>query len=392
VSVQDSSAAQAEAQVMSVAQDPAQNAHIVLLATDLELPDEAIDLAEKHEILPTLAHILQSELDTISRFANSRRPLESQLRELAIRSEFLKDRVRHCFEKFGTKWATAFFESEIENQEMFELLEGWPEHQSYLTSFLRSKPEYAKISWINDVNQEEEFGQASKALLNLGLRREHDLWSKKIELSIGKLALLADRGYSQADGILIPDGGKTELTDVHGQLGLIKIQNRVYDFVVPSISTAIDENAEVQLALEVHGNKALNKQLSLKTILEERMGSLVRQEAMTALALIDLLTLMGDNGGNTIDQETFRSQQFSLALRASCYGILNKDEQNLTQKIIWRRCMLRDDWSEVNNTAQKDDQQVSEQLAKTALYQTFRACLQGRKSSVKSVAHPSSLT
>jgi len=51
----------------------------------------------------------------------------------------------------------------------------------------------------------------------------------------------------------------------------------------------------------------------------------------------------------------------------------------LTQRIIWRRCMLRDDWAEMNNTEQKDDQQVSEQLARTALYRTFFLCFKNRE-------------
>jgi nuclear pore complex protein Nup133 len=100
------------------------------------------------------------------------------------------------------------------------------------------------------------------------------------------------------------------------------------------------------------------------------MTRLVKHEAMDALALIDLLTLMtGD--------EDLRSAQFYLALQATRYG-LNRDDQRLTQRIIWRRCMLRDNWADINNTEQKDDQQVSEQLSKTALYQTFLSCLRNR--------------
>jgi nuclear pore complex protein Nup133 len=254
---------------------------------------------------------------------------------------------------------------------MTELLDELPEEQEYLTAFLRSRPEYAKVAWINEVTREKNFVQASKTVLDLALSREKDLWSKKIELSMGKLALLAGRSYSQANGIIIPDGGKTELSSVHDQLALIKLQDQTYEFVLPSIANAIDENAELQLALEVHGNKALKDQPTFISFLEQSMACLVKHEAMDALTLIDLLTLMSD-------EVDFRSLQFYLALQATRYG-LARDEQLLMQRITWRRCMLRDNWADINDTEQKDDQQVSEQLAKTALYQTFIACLRNRK-------------
>jgi len=368
---QESHESQIEGEQLKSAQNAVQEEELSNLATNLDLADEAIELAEKHEILATLAVVLPYEVE-FSRSKATEPGLSQEERRLwESRTENLQHRVRTCFKKFGTQWATALFEYEVSLGSMEDLLNGLPEQQEYLTAFLRSRPEYAKVAWINEVTREKNFDQASKALLDLGLTREKDLWSKKIELSMGKLALLAGRNYSQANGIIIPDGGKTELSSVHEQLALIKIQGQIYDIVLPSITNAIDENAELQLALESHGN-VLSGRPTLTSFLEEDMTRLVKHEAMDALALIDLLTLM--SGAN----DSFRSLQFYLALQATCYG-LNKDDQLLVQRIIWRRCMLRDDWSDVNNTEHKDDQQVSEQLAKTALYQTFYACLRNRK-------------
>jgi nuclear pore complex protein Nup133 len=184
---------------------------------------------------------------------------------------------------------------------------------------------------------------------------------------------MAGRNYSQSNGILIPDGGQTELVATRNELGLVKIQDQVYDYILPSIKDAIDENAEVQLALEAFGNKSLKKQKRSSSLLDESMDRLVRHEAMDALTLVDLLTLMGDNRESEYG-ESFGDIQFYLALQSTRYGVIEKDEQILVQRVIWRRCMLRDDWTVVNNTDMKDDQQVSDQLRKTALYMTFRAC------------------
>jgi nuclear pore complex protein Nup133 len=361
---------QIEGEQIEAAQSSAQEEQIRILATSLELADEAIELAEKHEILPTLAVVLQYEVEFSRQKVGEPGHSEEEDGHWEDRYRNLRNRLRSCFTKFGTKWATALFEYEIGIGSMQDLLDGLPEEQEYLTAFLRSRPEYAKVAWINEVTREKNFVQASKTLLDLGLTRETDLWSKKIELSMGKLALLAGRKYSESNGIIIPDGGKTELSSVHDQLALIKIQDQLYDVVLHSIANAIDENAELQLALESHGNNSLKSQPTFISFLEESMTRLIKHEAMDALALIDLLTLMTDG-------EDLHCVQFYLALQATRYG-LNKDDQLLTQRIIWRRCMLRDDWADINNTEQKDDQQVSEQLSKTALYQTFLACLRNR--------------
>lgn len=363
---------QIEGEQIEAAQGSAQEEQLNELASNLELADEAIELAEKHEILPTLAVILIYEFQTSQSKTRELGHSEEESEYWDERSHNLRDRLRACFVKFGTKWAIALFEYEISIGSMDDLLDGLPEEQEYLTAFLRSRPEYAKVAWINEVTREKNFVQASKTLLDLGLTRETDLWSKKIELSMGKLALLAGRNYSQANGIIIPDGGKTELSSVHDQLALVKIQDKIYDVVLHSIANALDENAELQLALESHGNSDLKSQPTFISFLEESMTHLVKHEAMKALTLIDLLTLM------TADDEEFRSVQFYLALQATRYG-LNRDDQLLTQRIIWRRCMLRDKWADINNTEQKDDQQVSEQLATTALYRTFLVCLRNRK-------------
>jgi nuclear pore complex protein Nup133 len=364
--------AQIEGEQIEAAQGSAQEEQLNELASDLELADEAIGLAEKHEILPTLAVILIYEFQTSQSKTREPGHSEEEFEYWDERSHNLRDRLRACFTKFGTKWATALFEYEISIGSMDDLLDGLPEEQEYLTVFLRSRPEYAKVAWINEVTREKNFVQASKTLLDLGLTRETDLWSKKIELSMGKLALLAGRNYSQANGIIIPDGGKTELSLVHDQLALVKIQDQIYDVVLHSIANALDENAELQLALESHGNSDLKSQPTFISFLEESMTHLVKHEAMEALTLIDLLTLM------TTEDEELRSAQFYLALQATRY-VLNRDDQLLTQRIIWRRCMLRDKWTDINNTEQKDDQQVSEQLATTALYRTFLICLRNRK-------------
>lgn len=370
---QDSPQLQIEAEETKVVQADAQDAHITHLAVNLDLANEAILLAERHQIMPTLAHVIVLELNECTNKISDPGLSDEEFRAWNGRAKDIQGHIRRYFLNFGTTWANAFYEYEIEINEMTRLLDNFPEHQKYLTKFLRSKPEYSKLAWIHEVTHEKNVEQASEILLDLGLRREQDVWSKKIELSLGTMARVASGKPSQANGILIPDGGQTELGAARNELGLINIQDQVYDHILPSINAAIDENAEVQLALEAHNNKTLRKQKRSAALLEESLGRLVRHDAMDALTLVDLLTLMGDNGDSD-DEVPFSGIQFYLALKAIRYGLVDKDEQTLVQRVIWRRCMLRDDWVEVNNTDMKDDEQVSEQLRKTALYMTLRAC------------------
>ncbi len=377
---QDDALLQIEAGAIESLQIAAQEKRIIQLAGDFGLIDQAIDLAEKHKILPTLACVLQFELARSSSRALSRSGENSE--ELDVyytRANNIRNRIRNCFTRFGHDWATALYEFEISEGAIGDLLDGWPEQQEYLTSFLRSAPRYGKLCWINDIVKEEDFDHASETLLDLGLHQEEHVWSKKIELSLGKLALLAGRNYSQTNGLLLPVGGKMELDLAKNQLGLIKIQESAYTHILPYIQSAIDQNAELQLALETSGNKVLARQQFLASYFEESMSKLVKQESMSAYQLIDLLTLMRSDepdefaGDQETPQESFRAQMFYLALRAISYGV-HKDDQVLAQRIIWRRCMLSDHWADVNNTEMKDDREVSDQLRGTALYLTLRAC------------------
>ncbi|RDL37912.1 Uncharacterized protein BP5553_05345 [Venustampulla echinocandica] len=363
---------QLQAESLQVVQSESEDSQLKTLAKECQLPDEAMALAEKHEILPTLASILTYEIHEHSSKVDNPDLDSKLLTKHVARLAVLQETVERCFSKFGMSWATAFYDLQIQLGFTKSLLDKFQTEQPYLTEFLRSRPEYAKIAWIHEITREKTFDRAAETLLDLGLKREQDLWSKKIELSMGKLSRFAGR-YSQNNGTPILDGDKIDLVVVNNQLGLIKIQDTVYDYVLSSIGPAIDENAELQLALELYGNKLLRKQTAFLSLLEDNMSQLINLKAMDGLGLIDLLTLMGDNGSE--EQAVFRGEQFYLALQASRCGVADSEEQNLLQRVIWRRCMLRDDWTDVNNTELKDDQQVADRLRQTALYMTFRNCL-----------------
>ncbi|KAH8596344.1 Non-repetitive/WGA-negative nucleoporin C-terminal-domain-containing protein [Bisporella sp. PMI_857] len=376
VSVQESPALQMEAETLRADQNKAQHEQLSLLAAVFDRADDALAIAEKHRIMSTLAEVMKQEIAFST--ANLRNPgLDAaQHQYWKARSSDLDDLVRLYFDKFGPEWADAFYKLQIEQESIADLLNTYQDKDlsHFLTAFLRSKPEYSKISWIHEVSRSHHYEQAAETLLNLGLKHEQHLWSKKVELSLGKLARMADL---QANGHSPKVEQKVDLATTRSQLGLIKIQQQAYTYVLPSIAAAIDDNAEVQLAFEAHGNKDLKKQKALSSLLEEGLRHLVKQESMGVMTLIDLLTLM-DSVERSGEAGSFKGEQFHLALKALQLGISDKQEQILTLRIIWRRCILKDDWNVVNDTESKDDEQVQDQLRQTALYMTLRAGFKNR--------------
>lgn len=378
LSAQGSPGQQIEANTIQEEQAKVQHEQIFLLAEGLDLGDEALALAEKHQIVQSLAVVIKQELNECSLRLRGSNLTAAEFEFWGERTTVLDDYVRRYFTKFGAKWATAFYRHQIELGAMSDLLNSYqePEQLPFLTAFLRSSPEYSKIAWIHEINREHNFDQAAKTLFDLAEKREQHLWSKKVELSLCKLARMA---ACQVDAVAFPDGEQTDLGVVEKDLGLANIQQQVYSYILPSIEAAIDENAEVQLVLEAHGNKkGLKKRKALSSLLEEGLSRLVRQQCLGVMMLIDVLTLM-DSAEKSAMEGSFKGQQFYLALKALSLAISDREEQNLLLRIIWRRCILKDDWKAVNNTESKDDEHVKDQLRLTALYLTFKACFKNRK-------------
>jgi nuclear pore complex protein Nup133 len=342
------------------------------------LVDDGIKLAQKHRVFSVLVALIVEDIQKTNELVAKLQESGTDTTVIAARIAYLQELVNHYYQLFGREWADALYVYYVRAGELFALLNDNNDHQRYLTDFLRSSELFAKVAWINEVNQEKDFNRAAKDLLKLGLLKERDVWSKKVELSIGKLARLASKKYSETQGLIIPDGGQAELEDAKKQLALIQIQDKIYSHIRPAIKAAIDSDAELQLALDVYGNDSLKGTQALASVLAEKLGWLLEHKSMGALDLIDLLTLLGSNKRSE-ERGMIEGEEFYYALEAVKSSSLSKDERKLTEKVIWRRCMLHDNWTELNHTDLKDDEQVSIQLQRTALYSTMRACYKNSK-------------
>ncbi|KAF6839104.1 nuclear pore complex subunit nup133 [Colletotrichum plurivorum] len=336
--------------------------------------DESISIAEKHRSWKALALAMIDQIATLkNEAAVTRSPTEAH--ELRKKAEARDQQIGLYFDKYGEAFAFPAYEFMLENAGVQSVLDFPHDNHGFRTKFLRGRPELARISWINDIQGENDIDHAAETLLDLGLTREQQVWNKKIELSLGKLAMLAvsQEPAPNVFGLESKQSSKDEekTEEIDNQLGLIKIQDQLYAQIFPSVQTAVDDTAELQLAMENHCVQIPKKQKALVQIFENSMRQLLKHQALDVMSLIDLLTLV------SLPVETAADipDPFYLALLAASFG-LHGEELKMAKRLIWRRCFIRDDWTKLNDTQLKDDSVVEEKVASTSLFSAFVSCYQ----------------
>ena len=376
--------------------------------------EDAIEVAKKHRAIDALAGIMVEEVRKLRNDANT--VDAGTLRANEKRAEALakEQRIADYFSTYGEPFAFAVYEILLRDDGIKAVLDFPGDKLGFATRFLRAKPELAKISWINDVEREKDVESAAGTLLALGLERERQVWNKKIELSLGKLALLAEQEPAASSLLLTPppdssspaspaspshrlllafpsSGGgddastaanmrritaasEDSIERVDKQLNIIKIQDLLYSWILPSVATAVDEAAELQLAMESHATRIPKRQKTLLHVFEDGLSRLLKHEALDAFTLIDLLTLVHPRKDDMLIEEDV----FYLALLVADAG-LGGEERRQAQRLIWRRCFIRDDWSQINNTQLQDDESTASILGLTSVYTTIYALAIQRK-------------
>jgi nuclear pore complex protein Nup133 len=273
----------------------------------------------------------------------------------------------------GEDFAFPLYDYLLEKHGIEAVLEFDLDKIGFKTKFLRSKPELAKVSWINDIQQEHDVHHAAETLVELALMKEQQVWNKKIELSLGKLALLAEAEDSSKSLQLKADEARRAeaIGTVDKELIAIKIQDQLFNHVFPSTFEAVDESAAVNLAIEAHSGNIPKRQKALQQVFEEGMKRLLKHEALDAMTLIDLLTLVSfhpESGSELI------ASPFWMAWKVadSC---CHSDEVKDAKRLIWRRLLIRDPWGKINDTQLKNDVEVSLRLAQTELFEMLADCI-----------------
>jgi nuclear pore complex protein Nup133 len=355
----------------------------IMAMESLELWDDAERIAEKHSCWPALADTIISHIHSLRAKALAPALSRGEEAELLDEAERLETKLQVYFDKLGQEFAFAAYDVLLERDGVPGVLDFKGDKLGYRTEYLRTRPDLAKIAWIHDVEKEDDITQAAETLLDLGLSREQQVWNKKIELSLGKLALMADDCPGDDGGAAVgkfstAEARAAKVNEVDQVLLGIRIQENVYNEIYASVRSALDEPAELLLAMEVHGNLAgyPNKHKVLRQILESGIQRLLKHEALDAMSLIDVLTLSnfaGEIPDGEDEEPAVTVHRFFDALRIADIS-LRGEEYKAARRLIWRRCYIREDWAGINETELKTDYEISDHLAQTLLYHTAGAC------------------
>lgn len=342
--------------------------------------EQAATIAKKHGCLNGLASILLQHIERLE--TNLKDPGMSPFEQQRLKTlkESKKAELQSNMVDSVTGFGFAVYDYLLEAHGVSALLGFNLDVAGTRTKYLRSKPELAKLSWMNDVDEEKDVSTAARTLLDVGLSKEQQVWSKKVELSLGKLALLAEEEDSGPRNFTnrAEEVQREEVIDkVHRELRTIQVQEDLYQQVRPTIAEAIDDATALNFVMEQHC-KIPKKAKASRQVFEDGMRRLLNHEALDVMTLIDLLSQAyfapGLRPGDSSDLHW-------LALKvaeASCH----KDEVHEAKRLIWRRLLNRDDWKSINNTQMKDDDEIVVALAQTALCECFYDGITHRKAPI----------
>lgn len=352
---------------------------LILKLKDYGLWDDALRLAEKYISVKALAELVVGQIKELRNQAKVRGLESRKAVEINNKLEDKKRLFTEYMDRYGASFAYEAYRLLLAYGGIQMVLEfAGSDKKGFATMFLRNDNRLGKISWINDIEREHDLDSAARTLISVG-QKEDQVWNKKIELSLGKLTLLAEGAGAEAEGNSALVRSKAarcdnQLAQVDRDLEIVRIQDHIYQILVPAFQDAVDDVAAVDLAMQTFSPKIPKKHKVLLDDLQEDLCALVTHKAMQPLSLINLLTLI------RVDEYGVEPGfLFFQALRLAELGLKGKSRED-ARRLIWRRCYIRDDWTKVNYTENMSDQAVLSKLVETQPYCTMVACHRHRKS------------
>ncbi|KAJ5931296.1 hypothetical protein N7516_005785 [Penicillium verrucosum] len=335
---------------------------------------DAVELAESFRDMGALVELI-IELQDQKATQNPR--TEPQNDVSTNQTEIDADQlIAKYFDKFGALWADAYFSRQI--------VMGYPgtlftmrKYQSAVTRFLRSSPAYSRLSWINDVIGEDDYDTAATSLENLAITGEKDLWSHRVEISLAKLGKLATQ--ERIDSPVVTSKLQEDVKRLENYVEVDGVQDILYLHIEHVLEGAIDRKAALELAIGQYGGHIFEDRPSLHEILSDALSTLIDRQVVGSDGLIDILTLMGPTQLADDSEIEFARSEFHLALQVLDYGRYGQRDPSYLmalQRLIWRRCLIKDDWVVRGKAAEGPNGNEYSSVADTTLYRSLTACLE----------------
>ena len=215
------------------------------------------------------------------------------------------------FEKFGYRFAEQLFSNYIAHGRLQELYEKFSSQKEYLKQFFEQNPHFSGVGWMGKIF-DKQYRDASRILTEISTgegREPRKLDTDQTRLSIAKLCTLNDEQALDFD----------RLTSIQAELDVIDGQK--------DIATIIDNGAKLQSRFE--SSSAIQK---LYENLRQKILSSVR---LTLFEVVEMYTLLQN-------KDCYYRALKLLSLERVC---LNFETVKFLSMMIWRRCILFDDWS-----------------------------------------------
>ncbi|KAL4947496.1 Non-repetitive/WGA-negative nucleoporin C-terminal-domain-containing protein [Aspergillus filifer] len=331
----------------------------------------AISLAEKFQDMTALVELIIELQDQSKISAQHAEDVPGAVKSALAE---LDRKVTHYFQVFGEAWAEAFFSRQI-SMGQSGILFSLKKFQPFVTRFLHKNPSYARLSWINDVIGEADYESTAKTLETLALEHKEDIWSHRVELSLAKLAHLATWEKRDSSDLLPP---QSDIKRLEGLAEIGAVQEAVYSYVSPVLQNAIDQKAEIDLATGHFANMTAESRPSLHELLKDALAGVVSRKVLSLDQLIDLLTLIDPIQDPDIGQNEFSGREFHLALRVIRLGLYAKGDMNYNfalQKLVWRRCIIRDNWDAAGKAVEQMGSEAETFFQSTSLFRSLVWCL-----------------
>jgi len=125
--------------------------------------------------------------------------------------------------------------------------------------------------------------------------------------------------------------------------------------------------------MKVFGASVIKRHPALAQLLKLAFSDLVSHRCMKPDFIIDVLTLMDeipqDELGVSDPPSDLCGREFALAL-----AVLKAAPQptSTVNRLVWKRCLLRDDWEGLSKTSDKSDEEMDVSLMQTAAFLTVK--------------------
>ncbi|KAL8738993.1 MAG: hypothetical protein Q9181_000275 [Wetmoreana brouardii] len=336
---------------------------------DIGQYSSAINLGEKYRDLEALAEVLESEIRSSQEDLEACSASHEATKEIRAKISICERCVDNYFEKYGTAWADAFFTRFVDQGRISSLLVHGPKQRQYLTSFLRAHRELSSFSWINEVNVENDYAAAANDLQR-AQKQADNVWAKKMQLSMAKLATLTGLSNQQGED----DKATRRIEDIDKSMEVLAAQDQLLQTLRPTLRRALnDTSAKTELLMETYGKRFVKAKTALRKALEQNFVNVLEEKVLDTEELVDTISLLDED---SLDPSSdFAVSRFLTALRLvrlCSFEIGEIARKELLDNIIWRRCIIQDDWPKINRTELKDDTKVEEETGATALFKTLR--------------------